>query len=516
MRQQSGELTLAPATNAVVAVASAARAAISVIAGLGFTCGVAALIWAITPSSGASPVQLLRGGVAAYALAHFAPVDIGAVGLSLSPMFLTALFVAMLVGSIGRGDAVPRTATDELAGIAIGTLTYAVMVGLLVGWLATPGSVNPLVGVCAGGVALVSLTVGTVIRGEALRELLVTQLPRWFIVAARSAVITVMSVVGAAAVVLVGSLAFSLGTAATLTDATTSGVGDEIGLTLVGLAYLPNAMAAAVGYITGVGFDVGSANFSPFGSVQADLPPLPILAALPTSSSWSAAGLTMLLIPVIAAVFAGIAVTRAVWTRRERLYSIGVAAALAALALGLLVGVAGGGVAVGAWSAIGAPAWRVAAVIFLVVLVVGGSWTAAAGGAQIAWKPQAVVIEVESPDPELAEPDETTPDETTPDETPPGETTPDETSELVEPVEALSEETGDETPVKEPLDETIELSAERVETAADKTADVTPAEIAAAEIAAAESSAEDSEEPAGEAATNPPTHPGIAIPNAAD
>lgn len=81
----------------------------------------------------------------------------------------------------------------------------------------------------------------------------------------------------------------------------------------------------------------------------------------------------MLLIPVIAAVFAGIAVTRAVWTRRERLYSIGVAAALAALALGLLVGVAGGGVAVGAWSAIGAPAWRVAAVIFLVVLVVGGS-----------------------------------------------------------------------------------------------------------------------------------------------
>lgn len=227
MRQQSGELTLAPATNAVVAAASAARAAISVIAGLGFTCGVAALIWAITPSSGASPVQLLRGGVAAYALAHFAPVDIGAVGLSLSPMFLTALFVAMLVGSIGRGDAVPRTATDELAGIAIGTLTYAVMVGLLVGWLATPGSVNPLVGVCAGGVALVSLTVGTVIRGEALRELLVTQLPRWFIVAARSAVITVMSVVGAAAVVLVGSLAFSLGTAATLTDATTSGLGTK-------------------------------------------------------------------------------------------------------------------------------------------------------------------------------------------------------------------------------------------------------------------------------------------------
>ena len=340
-------------------------------------CGLA--LWALTPGTDIGAEAAVRAATAAYVLAHFGHVGIDGAGLSLSPLLLPLVFGLLLAVGPGRGRPATASAVAEGASVAAGAVSYAALVVVAAVTLAPPGVA--VLGAAVGAFVLagVALGIGMLRRGGSLPALMSDRLPGWATVGLRAGCAAALTAVAGAGLVLAVGLALSFTTATDLASTLSDGAGDAIGLALAGLAYLPNAVLATVGYTTGVGFDIGPGRYSPFGSVPADLPPFPLLAAVPANTGLSVPGLVAMLVPVAAGVVAGHAVLRRVTDRRDRCAAVGVAAATAGLVIGLLVWAASGGVSGGVWPHIGAVGWRVGPVLGAIVLVVAGAWVLAAG-----------------------------------------------------------------------------------------------------------------------------------------
>ena len=96
---------------------------------------------------------------------------------------------------------------------------------------------------------------------------------------------------------------------------------DGLGLALLGIVYVPNAVVAGAGYLTGVGFVVGPGTYSPFSSSIVELPAVPLLAATPDHSGVSLVGIALMLVPLLAGGLIGWRVVRRLSTRQERVYA---------------------------------------------------------------------------------------------------------------------------------------------------------------------------------------------------
>lgn len=362
-----------------VAVEAAARGALAMFAGFVATVALGLLLWAVAPGTDLGAEPAVRAATAAYVLAHFGHVGIDGASLTLSPLLLPLLFGLLLAVGPGRGRALGSSATGEAVSVAAGAVSYAALVVVAAVTLAPPG-----VGVLGAAIgALVvsgtALGLGVLRRGPRLRELLAERLPLWATAGAAAGGAAALTVVAGAGLVFVVALGRHFTTAADLASTLSAGGGDAVGLALAGLAYLPNAILATVGYVTGVGFEIGPGRYSPFGSVPADLPPFPLLAAVPGSTGVSALGVATLIVPLAAGLVAGFVVQRRVTDRRDRFVAVAVAAGVAGLLGGLLVWAAAGGVSGGPWPHIGAVGGQVGPVLALAVLVVGWAWVAAAG-----------------------------------------------------------------------------------------------------------------------------------------
>ena len=117
--------------------------------------------------------------------------------------------------------------------------------------------------------------------------------------------------------------------------------GDAVGATVLSLLYLPHAILAAWAFAAGTGFSLGQLVIQPLRDTGGPVPDLPLLAVLPVGGPavwWAAA----LLLPLLAGLFLGLAVKRVAGPISRRLLVVGVAAAVAALAVWLLALVAGG------------------------------------------------------------------------------------------------------------------------------------------------------------------------------
>ncbi len=348
-------------------------------AGLALTVALALLVWAITPSTGGGPEPLLRGALATFVLAHFGDVRIGSAELTMTPLLLPLLFGLILAVGAGRGRVVGATAEGEAVSIGSGALTYGVLVTVVAVLLAPTGARDTLAGLWALILALIALGLGMLWRGEALRSLIVGRLPGWVLAAILAGTATVAALLAGAALAVVASLVASFSTAAELTDTLARGVGEGIGLTLAAAGFVPNMVLAGLGYVSGVGFQVGRGRYSAFGSVLTDLPPFPPFAAVPAAAGASIVGVVALLIPVAAGLAAGVVLIRRVPDRRERPSAVLLAAGVAGVFSGVLVWLGGGGVRGGAWAQIGALGWQVGLIAAAAVLVVAGTWVLAAG-----------------------------------------------------------------------------------------------------------------------------------------
>ena len=130
--------------------------------------------------------------------------------------------------------------------------------------------------------------------------------------------------------------------------------GDGLGVTLLGLAYLPNAAVGALSWAVGAGFSVGTATMSPFDAKPGVPSSFPLLAALPTGVPpvWAPA---VLALPVIVGLLVGLSVRRALPVPADRIRATVVAGLVAASGATLLALLAGGRLAAGPYDPVRFP-----------------------------------------------------------------------------------------------------------------------------------------------------------------
>lgn len=124
----------------------------------------------------------------------------------------------------------------------------------------------------------------------------------WTVV--RSGFVAVMASLSLSAFLLAVNLAARWADIAAVYQALRPGPLGGAALTLAQLAYMPNFAAWTMSWAGGGGFNLGAGStVTPLGTSVAPVPPIPVLAALPTGEM--PLGFAALLIPVVAGVLAG-------------------------------------------------------------------------------------------------------------------------------------------------------------------------------------------------------------------
>jgi hypothetical protein len=322
------------------------------------------------------------------------PLETSAGPLGLAPLALTALalwrltragvHVSRAVGA--RGGRSPRQALTVAVAVAIG---YALLGGLAAIVVGAGGlRVSPvraaLTFAVLGGIGAL---VGA-LRTTGVWVLLARRCPAALRDGVRTGLVAGLLLFGAGAGAAGLAVATGGGDAADMIGAYRTGVAGQAGITLVSLAYAPNATVWSVSYLLGPGFAVGTDTAVRTSEVSIGaLPAVPLLAGLPRGPVDGLGG-ALLAVPVLAAMAAGwLLARRLLRVAAEERAPVGwsallVPAALAGPVAGVLLGLAaaasGGPLGGGRLADIGPAAWPVAGVATLVIAV-GALLGAAAG-----------------------------------------------------------------------------------------------------------------------------------------
>ncbi|SCF14290.1 DUF6350 family protein [Micromonospora mirobrigensis] len=343
----------------------------------------------------------LGAGGAGWLLGHGVPLETAAGPLGLSPLALTGLSLWRLsragvhasraVGA--RGGRSPRAALTVAGAVGIAYALVGALAALLVGIAGT--HVSPL---RAGLTCLAAGVPGALLGAlgtTGVGALLGRATPGWLAHGARAGVVAVLLLLGAGAGAAGLAVATGGGDAADMIGAYRTGVAGQAGITLVSLAYAPNAAIWSASYLLGPGFAVGVDTAVRTSEVSLGaLPAVPLLAGLPRGPV-DGVGAALLAVPVLAAMAAGwLLGRRLLRDAAERRVEVGWRAlvgpaALAGPVAGLLLGAAaaasGGPVGGGRLAQVGPVPWQVAAVATAVVA--GGALLGAAAAKVLAPRP---------------------------------------------------------------------------------------------------------------------------------
>ena len=342
-----------PSPTGMVAAAAAVRGAAVAASGAILAAGLALVIWAVTPASGSDPGSALQGGVVAFASANLMPVSIGGFVLTLPPLTLTLLLVTLLASTARRGRFLPRGRYQEAVSVAVTAAVYGLVVAVVTRGFGPPDAVPANWVWTAAALALVATAAGMLGRGSGWRRTWSTSVDKWIRWGARGAGVGVAMLFAGGGLALAVGLLTHFGSAIAVAAIAAPSWSDGLGMAMLGLAYLPNAIIAGAGYVTGVGFEIGPGTYSPLATTTVDLPAVPLLAAAPDQSGQSLVGLAFLLIPAVAGYLIARMVARQLPTRVDRMMSAGLAAVLTGVVMAIVASIARGGVGDGRWSAMG-------------------------------------------------------------------------------------------------------------------------------------------------------------------
>lgn len=368
---------------AATSASAALRALAAVAAGFALTAGLSLVLWALTPAGGSDAGEAVRGGAVAFAAAHFLPVTISGTALTLRPLLLTLVMIAVMMTAVGHARPV-RGRLLEAVHAGVFTVVYALGVSAMVA-LAAPSDSARAGLLAPAAVAAVGAALSLSQGATDWRVWWTAVTPEWIRRSLHAAVTTILALVSASAVVLAAALAVSFPDALGIAQLTVRSVGDAAGVVLLCLAFVPNAVIAAIGYVSGAGFSVGAASFSPLAVHAADLPAVPLLAAVPSAQPGAVAWATVLA-PIVAALAGAWTLRRVGGSRWQRLAAVGLAALTVGAATAGLAAVGGGGVAGGSWTTMGAEPLITGGLIAGMVLMVTASLVVPAGWASLAWR----------------------------------------------------------------------------------------------------------------------------------
>ncbi|MEG3634909.1 cell division protein PerM [Micromonospora palythoicola] len=345
---------------------------------------VALALWLFQLSEDAgSLLDAARAGAAGWLLGHGVPLVTATGPLGLAPLAVTALAMWRLVRAgvhasraIGaRGGRSPGRTLAAAAAVGVAYGLLGALVAVLVG-AGGPG-VSPV----RAGLTLV--TVGTLAAGvgaartTGVAGVLAEQTPMPLREGVRAGLVAALVLLGAGAAVAGLAVATGGGDAADLIGAYQTGVAGQAGITLVSLAYAPNASVWSASYLLGPGFAVGTDTAVRTSEVSVGaLPALPLFAGLPSGPVAGLGAVTVLALPVLVGMATG-------WLLARRLLRLATAertplswrrllgpAALAGPVAGLLLGAAaqasGGPLGAGRLAQVGPVGWQVALAALLV------------------------------------------------------------------------------------------------------------------------------------------------------
>jgi hypothetical protein len=328
--------------------------------------------WIAAPHAGAGLPAVLRTAAALWLVGHHVGFTFrGAGRIGLLPLGLVALPGALLWRAgrwVVRVGGVSRLRHVGYAAVALAVPYAALTGGLAVASRSATESSSLNQAIVWG--LLLALAAGGLGGARALAPW--PRLIRLLPPRQRSLVVAVAGVLGTLAAVgaiLAGaSLAVHLHEAATLQRALAPGVVGLILLLVLQLSYLPNVVIWAIAFSLGPGFAFGTATVvAPTGSALAQLPALPMLAALPPGLHAAMPGWiepTVLALPYLAGALGGLLLVRAAPTMSLDAAPLsGLACgAVCGCLLGLLAAASGGPLGNGRLAAVGPSPWQVGTV----------------------------------------------------------------------------------------------------------------------------------------------------------
>ncbi|WP_431931921.1 cell division protein PerM [Micromonospora sp. RP3T] len=327
----------------------------------------------------------LRAGLAGWLLGHGVPLQTAAGPLGLAPLALSVLVVWRLtragvhvsraVGARGAGS--PRQALAVAAAVAVGYALLGTIAAVAVG--AGGVRVSPVTTAVTFAVFAAPAALVGALRTTGVWALLARRCPPVVRDGLRAGLVAVLLLLGASAGAAGLAVATGGGDAADMIGAYRTGVAGQAGITLVSLAYAPNATAWSASYLLGPGFAVGTDTAIRTSEVSVGaLPAVPLLAGLPRGPV-DGLGSGLLAVPVLAAMAAGWLLARRLlraaaedraevgWP--ELLVPAVLAGPVAGVLLGLLAAASGGPLGGGRLAEIGPAPWPVTAVATLVIAV---------------------------------------------------------------------------------------------------------------------------------------------------
>jgi len=323
-----------------------------------------------TGGDGVSVDAAFAATVPVWLAAHQIPLSIGGQPLSVLPLLPTALVVAVV--AVGAGWAVRRIggrfradAGAVLASIAGAHAAVAVLGSALLPRSAAVDAA-PWAAMVGGGLVAAAGAVLGVLRRCELPADLRAMIPVWVRPGLHAALRALLVLLLAGAVVLTAALVFGAPAVAAAYDALAPGFWPGAGVTLVALAYLPNAVVAGTAWVLGPGFAVGTGTVSVFASFPpAAQSSFPLMALLPAGPPpvWT---LAVLLVPIGAGVLAG-RVCRELQIATARVPAAAVAITVTTLVIGLFCLLAGGRLAAGAFDPVSVPPGLAMASVLLLV-----------------------------------------------------------------------------------------------------------------------------------------------------
>ncbi|NUR63939.1 MAG: hypothetical protein HOV87_35575, partial [Catenulispora sp.] len=342
-----------------LAARAGAHAALAAVVGwlAALTCCV--MVWLVSAPNTTGIAGPLRVAGQLWLLGHHVALDVPAGRVALAPLGFTAL----LIFALWHTAVAPVARPAQVAYTAFGAATGYGLAAALVAASATTGDVHPDTAQAILFAVLFALAVPTAARWRRIAGF-------W---GPSAWVATTFRAAGAAGAILIaGGAAALAGTVSTHVPEPgwPRGAGDAVGMFLLCLAVLPNAVLWSACFALGPGFAVGTGTAVNVLSVKTGtLPLFPLLGALPRNGSrLYPYDLAFLAIPVLAGVASALVVARARHDRHgDRVRALATASAGVALAAGLAATLSGGPLAGGRMATLGPSGWATAAATLLLV-----------------------------------------------------------------------------------------------------------------------------------------------------
>lgn len=361
-----------------------ARALVAAIAGavLVSYAAVAALVSLLSTTANAdwALATTLRSAAPLWLAVHQVPLTITLDGGTPAPLgvlpLLPTLGLAVLVARAAAGVAARldwHTPT-QLAGLAAAFAGTHAALGAAVA-LAEPtdrmtAAPVPAALGCAAVAGLAALWGG--LRAAGFSQVARTLLPPWAVRGVLAGMTGLVGLLAAGAVCTFGGLVLSIDTVRELLGDWGGAPGGQLGVTLLSVAYLPNAVVGALSWATGPGLSVGAVSVTLFGTSSGALPAVPLLAALPESgpAPWRA---LVFVLPLLAGLLVGRRCRRlGGLDRTDRLHAVVTAAVVAAGGSFALTVLAGGRLGGGAFDPVRIPSASLAIAVFVWIAVPAG------------------------------------------------------------------------------------------------------------------------------------------------